>query len=1498
MDLGSIFGGIGNFLGGLFGQKKKEDNQPQQAPAQQAPITQPSAGIQAPKSLFINTQSAPAQAPTVTLPKLGGVDITPAATPQVFKPAFINTPTAQTNTQYKGNDLSGLSNEDTSTAQHLIDNGKIASGFINAARNSKTAQDAVNYNNSPVGGALNFAGEVGKSLIAAPVGLAEGLGTALASNSGAVQGMNTAIDAGQADDLATIQKLGEQLKNPNLDPTVAQHLFDYRNSLLNTNPNAAQQSQASLNADMLAKTDPLTTILNAAGTAALPLVGGLVGAGAKTAVGTAANALVDPLSLLSKVPDESLVGKVLNTKIGPKFDPNSPITASPTTNKAPAITSANPEFAAAPEIAKPPVLQAPEVAPTPAEVLPTPAPTPSTDLRDQTLGINRRDNYDTSLAKLDKALDKGKITYDEHAAYEDSLFNQYKKTGDAIAADATPPTSELGSITHNAVMDGSINTPEGITKAIGDTRIAANAAAEASGDTLPNIIRKGQAIWSQSKTAGHDLTEAEVQNGYSKGKQNVAGDASFTPEQQQVYKNYMQEETTLRDRAGYSLDGGNQGAWYGPRQSLTDDGESAVFDPKMINEVRRNGDQASSGVPDNKLDTSETPVEHAMQRYANAPNAMSQQMVDRVETNAKGIKSGIVVPEEAKANLESALTDAIAKRDAAVQAATKGDTETANAMKTQAEDGVTKAFSDFIDGIPGKGSARTEAINDVKAMRSGYRQSLMQVLSLSNLTNRVSDQGGKVVALLKRPLENGIAKVVDPIMGAKTMEGADSTATNFSKEMYQAAKEVSKGELGRTIGTNFKASMSLAGAGRNPLMKSIAKVAEIPSALNSAATEFGDLGTSNLRDALHLGASRPEAQGLTTVAEYKEYFGKYMQTSKFKEDLSIAQRENNAQIGLSGGKNDNMASGGKISSAVSKYGDNFVKNVVAPGIKVNPENVIVRNVNDYVKGNVTGYAGVGSRLLGYAKDSLVPVMKLKEAVNVAGNGSPNARAQATQMASKQIASTITSYGSIAGAVTALNAGPLKGVIGYTGPRAVQGSTEASYNKDHSIPPNQWYVNFPNGQRAYVNMTRTFNAPGFIGDVTAGALTSKDPGTAIGNAATQIYSQAGGNSLPDNVVNATKLADPGASPADKKYASEQLQQVAAPSTGILNNIANWTDPTKRAPTNFVDDIKSNLPGLRSQTPVAKDSAGNALPNSKQLSGGSSVFSVAANPDAPQTAGADPVAAEVTRFHNAGVEVTPLNSSKGAKDANVQDIAKILLNDPLYQNADDTTKATYLKDVLAGTHTKGVNQSLSTTDKQALLDYKLQTPEVAKASLDDNKTAANYHTALYDNAKATPGALSLGQDDISKRGSLHYNAVAAQVDQQVNASYDLKSDYATTKQAAFKAMLNPKSDTYDVQGATDLYNYDKARVAAGLPAQYNLAKAEQIGKSGSGGSAATRAFTFASLPSSLIGTGSAGSSTAGKSADGAPLFKSIPSLQAPASVAIPNGRSISVTKGVKV
>jgi hypothetical protein len=1557
MNLGSIFGGIGNFLGSIFDPKKQQSNTP---PAVVRPVVAaPTATRQSviaptiaiPHSLLPVGVSNP-----VGIPQLGGQNnaSTPAqptvAQPQALIPA-----------------MQSIVNDSVSSPH-----AKAAAANVIATQKNISAQTGLPYPGEPTGDVI------ANAFNSSPIGRAFNTAKGIAQS--VPRTLLSIADTGASDVLGKDVPL-DFSNNPLLQAITGTKSIG--NIAESTDQTLGSVPIIGKNLQQLP--DPVKAVIGAIGTAlnlapaAAPELGGAE----------------DVLKAGETAGTDTLEGGVAEVPKSPPLEPDNPITKSPTTDKAPAITSSNQSVETAPVVTEPPAtpVSTPltlDTTPAPVETAPVENPEPvapvdipnlggttnndlpqtreipqytspvrnnktasvaGTNSAKYTTGDDNLDNIvhdsivankiDTNaanpaktaadrVASLDnvginsaqrtairniavKNVDKttGKISdagvqqikdvltkpqtlnqatkaiADTQAA--GNLVNSTKQVGDTLAT--APEAGKLGTIAHNAVLDGSINTPKGVDQVVEDTTGAAKQAAADAGDTLPNIIAKGKAVAQASKDAGHDLSTDEVINGYKGSKGIVKVDPTFTPAQQKVYLDYKQELDTLRDRSGLSLHGGNQGKWYSPDQSLTEDGESQEFDPAFVNEEKRNGT-----IPAKSLDTSEVPYEHYIRRYANAPAQATGKLVDAVEKDAKtGADTGLKVPETAKEDLQKSMADIVAKRDEATKAASEGDVTGTKAINKSVEDDINQMFNKFADSVP-KGAGRQNAINAIYANRDPYLQSSVEAAALSNVASRAADQGTVGVFKAQQPLVRGIQKIISPLIKSKAMEGTEANALNTTRNARIAANNIARGSKATEIANNFKANLSRAGAGRNPIVKGISKIDTFLRAVPTAGTQLGDLTPENIKSALQQGASLPEASGLKTVADYEKYFGEHMQTSQFQRELSNARATNNSRIGL--GAADNAPSGKAATIATGI--DNVVKNtakVVDKSLGTNiANNRLVQEINDYVKTKITGFAGVGTRIAQTAGNAFAGgIPRVVQAVKIAGSGDPTAVAHATQMASQSITDAITAYGAAGAAAAVLKYS--NGAIGYTGAPPVSGTSAAAYNKDHGIPANQWYLNFPNGSRIYINPARITGAAGLAADTIGSIATGGTPTTTAENLATQAFDQVGGSNLPETISDATTALSPTASASTKAYPLEDLQRTVAPSIGLLNNIANATDSTKRDPTNFTQDVNSGIPVLRAGVPVAKGSSGQPLPNTEQDSGGSSILSVAKNPNTPTSASAkaaDPVAAEITRLHGLGIDITPTSSATNASNSNIEGLSKILLTDPLYQSSSDKDKAAMLNTVLKGTATKSINPTISAADQQALLTHTLLGTAKSSVWLDDNTNAANYYTADYDNQKAN-GTVDDSQDDLTNTSGLHYKAVQAQVNEKVGATYALEDSYKTTTQTDFQDMLDPKSTKYDPTTANQVYAYDQARAGAGLTPKYNLATAQAaIAKADGSGSAASKAFTFANLPASLSG---ADSSTADGTSytKAAPLFTPIASLKTPAT-AIPKGRTISVSKGV--
>ena len=1069
---------------------------------------------------------------------------------------------------------------------------------------------------------------------------------------------------------------------------------------------------------------------------------------------------------------------------------------------------------------------------------------------------------------------------------------------------STPPSDggELGKVARQAVLDGSVTTKEGQAEVIRKTTALANKEAEQAGTTIEDIIRKGQETWEKSQLAKHDLSPEEVANGAKtpEGKA-ISPVDGFTTEQQSIYKRYSQELSTVRDRTEVALKEGNQGEWYAPRQYLDDMGNSPEYNPDLINEMKRNT-TAKTNSEGNPLDYSTRQHEDYLRRYMDAENAGTQRLVNAVEKNADtGEATGVKLSDKAKANVSKGMERVIAKRDDGLKLQAEGDAKGAMKAQREVQREIDRTFKQLIRDVPA-GPGRKEAVNQLKVLRGTYMQSTVQTFALSNIVNRVADQGARVLLGAQRPVTRLLEKAIAPMMDKKVMDGVEALTLNTSKNARKAAKEMTKGTLGNEIRDNFKANTALAGEGRNPLVKAMAKIDAYVRASGTSVTQSGDISTQVARRALELGASRPEAKGLKTVDEYKRYFADYMNGKNFKADLASAEADLMPRIGLAGSEGDNMAHGGKFSKGVSKYLDNGVKTGVEAlgqrfGVKGLGDKRIVQEVSDYWKVNGPGYAAVTSRVFGYVSNSLAGgVPKVLKAVKEAGKGDPAASARATQIAAQSISDAVAVYGTIGAAFILPKIA--EGAIGFTGAQPTSGSSDSAYNKSEQVPANQWYLNLPGGDRLYIDPSR-IGAPG-VGANLAGGLQKGTAGDTAANTLGQMANQVGGESLPEKYNTfTTAFADTTASESEREYARKRLGSMAAPAMGLSNNIANWMDDKKRDTTGFTNTLKSRIPGLRQSVPVATDARGNEIANTKQVSGGSSLLSIGKNTESKEYKASDPVGAEIARLQRGDQDVFPTNANKNAKNKSTQDLASLLINDDAYKKADDKKKGEMMSSVLNGTDFKDVNTSISSDDKLAIMHAKQQGDKKDKW-LENNDNAANYSRADYNNAKAN-NTLTDKDENLNEKAGKKYKMISAQVDKDFGADQELKRLYSAIDSSEIKKYFNLDSDMYDPELGERLLAFDQVRTDKGVSRnsnfsdrpKYNAVKARG-GSSGRGGSrsgSGGKAKGY-NLPTSLL-SGKSNSAPAIKR--GERLFKT-PTLVSTAEKTKSRIPNISVKKGI--
>jgi hypothetical protein len=715
------------------------------------------------------------------------------------------------------------------------------------------------------------------------------------------------------------------------------------------------------------------------------------------------------------------------------------------------------------------------------------------------------------------------------------------------------------------------------------------------------------------------------------------------------------------------------------------------------------------------------------------------------------------------------------------------------------------------------------------------------------------------------------------------------------------ARKYSKSALINQQNRNFKTNVRLAGANaRNPVTKALAKADATYRSAGTYLTSLGDLSTNAVRATNLTILGKARAEGLTNKADLEAYLIKNLNTPEYLDIYRNMTNQYSGYIGMPQTITSTGVKGSKTSEFLSKI-DNAVKNATdqAPI----PDR-LKQELNDLIMPAITGFAGATSRIAAKQLNALaLGIPNVIRGVRMAASDSPNAKAIGELMISRSIID-----GTMAGGVMA--GGGLLGASGHwTGAYPEDPNERARWEKE-GIMPDSFSFDV-DGKTLYIQPGRILGVlalpavlPAVIGEAVR---NNTDPAEAIGSAINgtlgQFNQNLGADAIIQHIGDLDKLLN--GNESDKKAAQKSLMNMLGysisnlvPASGLQNNIANAADPYKRDTSGGLGDvIKNRNPFTRPGLPVKEDNLGNPIRNNTQYSMGSQAITVGDGQTQPGGKASTEVAgsldAEINRLAQTDHEVMP---ARDIKNSASQGDAKLLLDSDLYKNADDDGRAKMLHETLLGTKTKDISSKLKPEQRATLIQHKLQTDEQREVWLENNKTAKNYYEADWMN-KAARGTLSADDQDINKTGSLAQKVVIARVESKN------KIPQSTTQlfEATNKTEFNKLSD----ENKKKLIEYDKARFKAGLPSKYQnkyggyglLGRGGRGrgGRGGRGGSGdGSDLFAFASLPSSLIGTNA--SNGKGYAAN-APTFRPIGDLKAPAA-AIPKGRSISVTKGIRI
>lgn len=1051
---------------------------------------------------------------------------------------------------------------------------------------------------------------------------------------------------------------------------------------------------------------------------------------------------------------------------------------------------------------------------------------------------------------------------------------------EAPKAEATAPAvdGELGKMSQKAIQSGRELSDSDWEQLAIEVGSKANEAAEKLGTDIPTIMGKVQRAYDNRKTV------------------KTAKDAGLSEAEYDLYKKMTNEISYLRDRTDPSLLGqGNIDRWYAPRQA-----KDTEYTPDLVNEISRSAD----GLKLKDLDLTTTPIEQAIRRYGDAPRVITEDVVNQIENvklTENGITrtadSGVKVSDEAKAAFETRSKQYVAKKDAVEKALAETDAspKDIDRMIAEADKEMDEAFADLMESIPKNTKEGREAITRLQERRGAYIQSTIRTNMFSNVVNRALDHIGSNVVRAT----NQIAGAADSVASLATGKRILASGRDAKK----IAGDYSKGALRRNLMRDYRSSVATAGKG--PLRKADAHF----RAAGTLITGSSDLTTTSVKMTNRIMLARAQAEGITDKAGMEKYLREHINTPEYKELLTGVNDVYNGYLGLPTSITSRMGTNGRFFSNV----DNAVNKGLEKFAPVIPARVR-RELNDLIMPALSGFAGATYRIGKKAlNSSMAGVPGIYKGMKLMKEGGEASREIGQMMIIRSMIDGLV--GGVAGAATV--AAMVNDQMEWTGAYPADDKNKAALWERQGIVPNS--LRFKTGQKdengndVYVQIQPGRVLGPFAMPVVLPAVIKSGGsfGEVFDGTLGQMLENMGAEGVLRNAGNISAALT--GSGYQREKAIENLMASAGfsvsnvvPVAGAVNNVANATDNVKRdtSGNRFTDSILNRNPVTRKNLPEKLDNLGDPVRNNTTV--GSQAITTAVKPSAASTFGGqsrDNADAEMERLANAGYEdVMPGND---VKNTGGQDDAKLLLKTDMYKSASDETKAEMLKTTLLGTKLKDVNKNLSPEDRTAMIQYKLQNEDQRDAWLDDNNNAASYYTAKYNNLRENK-TLSADDNSLQNKDSVRYDMVEAQVNKKVNASAELKELYGTYSQSDFKKMLDPESEYHDPKTAELLYKYDEIRAKAGVSGhkftnrqKFSLDFKLSGGRGGRGGSrgAAGKGFTFASLPSSLVGTGSTGSGGS-KYADNAPLFRPIADLKAPTSASIPRGRSISIKKGIHI
>lgn len=728
-----------------------------------------------------------------------------------------------------------------------------------------------------------------------------------------------------------------------------------------------------------------------------------------------------------------------------------------------------------------------------------------------------------------------------------------------------------------------------------------------------------------------------------------------------------------------------------------------------------------------------------------------------------------------------------------------------------------------------------------------YQQSYVKTNLLFQVPGRVADQVGKLTQSIGDALTAPLASQATRAFRPTTAEGR------------KAARTVARDSILNKRQNNYVLNRAI---NREGASTPLGRLAGEYTALGTRVSELGSRQSAPTLDTARYFAAQAEKNGAENITEYirnaigtKEWDRVFNQFSTNRNRFSgVGDITGSVRRGVPGVK---KGFANEKLDDVKKWLNNSIDNAFATTL---PRSVR-RNMAEAISIPLVGFPrvvwNVGSKGMDYASFGMTSLYKASK-VNVVDDATALQKALHLRDAIDGAAAG----GGLVGLGVLLGQSDL-----------ITGSEPEKQANGEWVPP--YSLKLGND---YVELGR-FIGPYSVPIMIAAALSRGDSAKDIASIPAlvtgQVLNNFGADSIGDTMSQMGDVLNGDWSGLAGKVPN--MLAAFAPFSSEMNSIANAIDPYQRVTKDddmfvrFVNQLIAKVPGLREQLDPKEDQFGNKVPSSP-------LKAVVPITTVGSGWGETELGKEANRL-----DLKPSGSSN--TQDNAEDMAKRVMSSDWYKGLKDEDKKAALQSTLYSGKLGDINPELSDTSKNALAVGTLMDAKVREKWLESAANARDYHVAAYENATAN-GTLTARQDNLENSSSLHYKAVAAQVNATLPYwTATLEEQYKNTSRKELFAM-DPSNPVRKA-----LLALDEARAGVGASRKNGDHSATKYGSSGTGGG--RKSFGFA--PTSAVQVQKSGFTDPDiKSNWNTPLVKPLGVGEASKNVK----RKISVSRGVSL